>query len=410
MKRSAELTEAISNLINTQPFFAVLLFELMKLTEQGRFPTACTDGKSIDVNPKWFGPLPIKERVFVLCHEVLHTILHHVPRLRQWIDTGLGPDGEPVDFALLNQAADAVINDWLIESGVGSMPAGANQGVHHPGVITYEHTVDEAYCILKKRQPPQPPQSGGGGAGEGDGEQGQGDPGAQPRDKGFDQHLMQGESSHQQLSDEEVQRAVQSAAAAAKTQGDLPAALKRLVDDVCEPQVNWREQLQLLVQTHAGRDEATWRRPNKRRLAVAPQIYLPGRHSHRAGCIVMYGDTSGSISDQEWSHFKGEMAAIVEMLNPEECFIGSCDTEAHPPHVVEAADDVRLYEPEGGGGTHMPAIFDRVEREGIQPDVLVILTDGYTDFGEQPPYPVVWVMTTDQSAPFGSNLRIRIGE
>ena len=58
----------------------------------------------------------------------------------------------------------------------------------------------------------------------------------------------------------------------------------------------------------------------------------------------------------------------------------------------------------------MPAIFEKLkEHYEISPDVLVILTDGYTDFGDQPPYDVIWVMTTDVVAPFGVSLHIKIG-
>ena len=68
-KRSYELSEAISRLIHAQPFFAVLLMDLLEIVEGdmgGAVPTAATNGKKLYVNPAWFNPLDLDERIFVL--------------------------------------------------------------------------------------------------------------------------------------------------------------------------------------------------------------------------------------------------------------------------------------------------------------------------------------------------------
>jgi predicted metal-dependent peptidase len=71
-------------------------------------------------------------------------------------------------------------------------------------------------------------------------------------------------------------------------------------------------------------------------------------------------------------------------------------------------NDLLSYKPQGGGGTHMPAIFDKLAEEGITPDALVILTDGYTDYGEPPGYPVIWVCTSEQVADHGETIPIKV--
>jgi predicted metal-dependent peptidase len=181
-----------------------------------------------------------------------------------------------------------------------------------------------------------------------------------------------------------------------------------LVDSVCEPQVDWREQLRLNISTTAGRDEASWVRPNRKRMAIPPHVYLPGMTGHRAGTVVVYGDTSRSVQDNEWSAYFAEMGAIVDELTPEHCYIGSCDTRATDPLEIDSADDVADYKPVGGGGTHLPAIFAKLAEHDIRPDVLVILTDGYTDFGVEPPYPVIWGITSDVVAPYGQTIHIKV--
>jgi len=385
-KRSYPLTEALSRLIMQQPFFAVLLLDLLTIKEvsgEGAWlPTAGTDGKFLYINADWFGPLSIEERVFVLCHEVMHVILEHPARTKLYQDRGIGPDLKKFEPQKMNVAEDYIINDWIIKSGQNSMPQG---GMIDPN-YGMNDMADDVYCKL-----PSPPQNKGGTDGTGN----------------WDQHMGQNNAANAP-SKADIQRAMKSATAAAKAQGKMPGNMERLVNEICEPQVDWTEQLRLNIVTAAGRDDSTWARPNRKRLAISPHIYLPGTCAHKAGTIVIYGDTSGSVSDGEWSHYFGEMAAIVDELNPEACYLGSCDWEATDPELIESGEDVLTYKPVGGGGTRMPAIFEKLAEHDLVPDVLVILTDGYTDYGDPPPYEVIWVMTTDQKASHGKSLRIKV--
>ena len=83
------------------------------------------------------------------------------------------------------------------------------------------------------------------------------------------------------------------------------------------------------------------------------------------------------------------------------------DTDVVKHEVFECGDEVALtfY---SGGGTHMPAGFDYCANEGIDPDVFVCLTDGYTDFGDAPSYPVVWCISSDVEAPYGENVHFEL--
>lgn len=389
MARSQKLTEALSRCVINYPFYAVLLFDLLTIKEGtaeelGGVPTAATDGKYLYVNTEWFGNLDIEERCFVLCHEIMHVVLDHCGRNKAYIERGIGPDFKPWNPRKWNHATDYIINDWITKSGLNAMPQG---GLHNPRWGMNE-IADEVYEKLKDED--MPPPNGGDGS-DGD---------------GWDTHMPGNAGGTPTKAD--VQRAMAQAAATAKAQGKMPGNLKRLVDEICDPQVDWTEQLRLAVTTSAGKDEATWARPNRRRLAVTPQVIMPGTTGVQAGKVVVYGDTSGSISDKEWSHFFGEVGSISAELNPEELWLGSCDMVAYDPHLIEDMSDVESYVPEGGGGTHMPAIFEKLEELDIVPDCLIILTDGYTDYGEHPGYDVVWAMTTDQLAPFGVNVRIHV--
>ena len=213
--RSEWLVEAMSALIAQHPFFAVYLIDQMNIVESDQFPTAATDGKTIYVNPSFFKSLSIPERVFVLAHEVMHGIFQHMARAKMYIDRGVGPDLKEFDRFKWNKAGDYVINPLLVDSNIGSMPVG---GLYHPNFKSSD-LVDEVYLKI-----PDDDNNG----------------------QGFDVHLdpPPGTPAPSQA---EVKRALKSAANAAKAQGKLPAGIARMVEELVEPQQNWKE---LLRQHH----------------------------------------------------------------------------------------------------------------------------------------------------------------
>jgi predicted metal-dependent peptidase len=321
------------------------------------------------------------ERLFVLSHEVLHVIFRHCPRLKNYMDRGFGPDLKPFNPKKWNRATDYIINHTLYADNIGEMP---DMCLYSPK-YTSEMLADDVYVLLDD------------------------DEDDDSNADSFDTHVPAGEADSA-TADANVKRALAGAAQAAKSMGKLPAQMKRLVDELLEPQITWGEKLRMQITMKAGRDMATWNRPNRRRLASPPHLYLPGSTGIQAGRICMYIDTSGSVSNEELQAFLTEVAGLYQDTNPEELWLGSCDAEAYDPIEIQYSDEILEYEPEGGGGTHMPAIYTTLEKVGLVPEVLVILTDGYTGWDEAPDYPVVVVTTSDQECPYAENIRLHVGE
>jgi predicted metal-dependent peptidase len=375
--RSYELTEAMSYLIAQQPFFAVYMLDMMKVVESDVVPNAGTDSVTIFVNPKFFAKLELKERVFVLCHEILHGIMQHPERARLYQDRGVGPDLKEWSHKRWNIACDYIINDTLVKSQVGKAPA---MGLFNPN-FTKDDLADEVY----EKIPDDDKQN-------------------------WDNHIVGDPSTAPPKA--AVQRALRSAEAAAKAQGKLPDALKRLVDDFCEPQVTWQEYLRKTITSMAGRDQTTWARPNRRKLAVAPHIYWPGRAGSMTGPIAVEVDTSGSIGQKELTTFMSELHGILTDATPERLYLMYVDAEVHG-EIIELSDVNELLDAAsragGGGGTDMTVVFKEIEEKQLPVQMAIIFTDGYTGFGEDPGYPVVWCMTTDIKAPYGITIPIKIG-
>ena len=63
----------------------------------------------------------------------------------------------------------------------------------------------------------------------------------------------------------------------------------------------------------------------------------------------------------------------------------------------------------GGGGTDMSVAMKEIEERQLHVDMLIVFTDGYTPWGDDPGYPVVWCITTPNiEAPYGTSIHVSI--
>jgi predicted metal-dependent peptidase len=388
-------TQALSYLITSQPFIAVLLMELMEIveTDDPAIPHAATDDKHIFLNKHWLTTggaggkgLSVHEVAFVIAHEVLHVIYQHLPRAKQYLDRAIGPDFKKFSPKKWNKAADYIINATLHNANIGKMPV---IGLHNPNIGSSD-VCDEVYMTLPDEDDDE---NGGNGGNGGD---------------GFDKHLPPSQES--QHTNGDIKRATAAAATAAKAQGNMPEAFKRLVGEVLDPVQDWREVLRDFMVTAMGHDKATWSRLNRRKLAVSPHVAFPGTMGHKCGNVAVVVDTSGSISDKELTAFMGEINGIVQEAVPECLKIFWTDSEVAHIDEVDEYDNLSDLKAHGGGGTDMEAAFPVINKEMNDVQCCVVLTDGYTSYHEDkaPGYPVLWCMTTDKEAPYGQNLRLKV--
>lgn len=370
--RPSQLTEAMSNLIAQHPFFASYLFNTMKVEYKPDTKTASTDGVTIYVGD-WFLDRPIRERVFILAHEILHGVLDHLPRAKKYADRGFGFDLKPFSHPRSNLAMDAVINSALVASQIGDMPA---VGVYR-GRADMDRTWDEVYLEMEEPPPDQDPQ-------------------------GFDEHLPPDPNGP---SEAEQKQAVAQARNAAQAAGKLPAALGRLIGEILEPKLPWRQLLRDFVTAHAGKDESSWRRLNRRRLVLPPNIPFPGRDGCQLNCIVLAVDTSGSISQETLASFMGEIRSILEEVSPRETHVIWWDTEAKHT-LIEEPEDLTRQEAYGGGGTNWDCVPRMIAELDLEPDCVVTLTDGYVQTSHtSTPWPHLTV-TTGADFLFGKNIQL----
>lgn len=411
----------------TCPGFRHLLYKLLTNNDGGNvammtdeIPVAATDAENVLINPNTFLAMPLKQRVFILAHEVVHNVYNDVDLARRLnIAKELRyPDGAvlPFDDNTLQIAMDLRINDLLVSSKVGELPTGEFAGHHDTNIATCNDAVYDIYRKIYE-------QDDGGGKGKGKGQGGQGQaPGAGSGNKGgFDKLLPPGASNGKDPSAPDAQRnnqawATQMAAAQAieamKTQGNISADMQRLFDLYLKPQVPWTEHIRGFFARRLGSGSYDWRRPDRR--LIVRDIYAPGRSGHGVGWVVVWGDTSGSISQKELDTYFAELAGLIADLNPKRVTVFWCDSQIKfTDEITDSADlaQIRSRGVGGGGGTSCKPVFRAVNKMSYEPpDAFVGLTDGLAQFPDkEPPYPTVWACTTDATIPFGEIIRIKAG-
>lgn len=363
----SKLDKAKVALVTSYPFWASILMK-RKIIFDRTIKTAAVDQRSqIYVNPDWIEERTVDEIVFVLAHEVGHVIGQHATRRgtrqhKKW-----------------NTAGDAWINDMLKEAGIGDFIEGC---VDMPG--SKDRTVDDIYNGL-----PDNPNGNGGGSGDGIGDDliERGDP-------------MTDEEATQL--DANIRVEISQALQAAKAKGENLGSLTKVLADLIDPGTPWFDILERYMVSKVA-SETTWARPNRRFQSIA---YLPSTGKvPEMGVLCLQVDVSGSIQQKELAYYNGHFSRIVELCNPREVHVLYTDTSVCKHEVFEQGEPVSLqfY---SGGGTDMEEGFAYLAKEGIEPEVFVCLTDGYTDFNAEnaPGFPVIWCISSDIVAPYGENI------
>lgn len=337
-------------------------------------PTAYTDGMNEVYGEAFIDEMSDAEFRFVVLHEAYHKLYQHLTTWRHLYDE---------DAELANMACDYVINIKLFDADAASNNPGFIRMPSIGGLIDEKYRDMDAaqvFNLLKKDA-----QSGGAG--------GRGS---------FDKH---GWEDAKAVSEEE-RKQLQRDLDAAIRQGALLASKTgtggdRTLEDLLQPQIDWREQLRDFIQTQcSGHDYSTWRRPNRR--YVGAGHYLPSGISETMGELVVAVDTSGSINQYDLTAFLSEVASICEVAKPERLRVLYWDTEVAGEEVYEQDkmhEVVESTKPKGGGGTAVECVSEWIQNNNIKAQAVVVFTDGYLSgsWGSWT-VPVLWCILNNRKA------------
>jgi predicted metal-dependent peptidase len=367
-----------------------------KVTVTDELPTAATDGWNVAYNPKFVEEYAKTdaELRFLVLHEATHKAYRHMVTWRKLHEE---------DARLANVAADYFVNLTLqdTDDGEGFIKM-LKIGI--PPTEKYRGwSVLQIFNDLKQEREKQ---------------QG-GDPGDNPDDPdeggGFDQHDWNGNEANgdpakEQQQADEIQRAIRQGEImrkklAGKGSGDADGVF----GDLLAPKIDWRKVLrEFVTETCAGRDESSWRKPNRRYIGM--DIYMPSMVGTTMTELVIGFDTSGSIfGGEEMTRFVTEIKTIVEDVKPSKVHVIYWDTQVAGHQTFEdgqfAVQDLKI---KGGGGTDGSVLFDYLRDKHINPQAIVQFTDGYVGSWGRTDVPTLWAVTSELQAPFGTTIKVEV--
>lgn len=170
-----------------------------------------------------------------------------------------------------------------------------------------------------------------------------------------------------------------------KARGEVPAGILSRFQDISNPpKADWKQ----ILRQHT-KDAATWVRGHTRKsyrqfswrqAAMAQKgMVPPGRESPEPN-ITMVIDTSGSMGQAVTDQCCAEMKGILGSFSRKPAVVLTVDSVAGEVQRVRRVEDVVLT---GGGGTDMRVGIQEAIKQ-TKPNIIVVLTDGYTPWPSQP--------------------------
>jgi predicted metal-dependent peptidase len=355
-------------------------------------PTAATDGKHLFYNTQFFNALSNKEIEFVIAHEILHCVFDHIIRR------------EDRDPEIYNIACDYIVNNTLVRDKIGDpvkmIPIYQDWKYDN---WQSEAVYDDIYEKAKENGKKFLEQMGQLLDEHIDWEKkpGQSKKGKGGKDKQRPYYTKDEMKKIRDQVKENMISAAQSAGA-----GNVPAEIERMIKELTEPKMNWREILRQQIQATI-RNDYTFSRPSRKGWHTG--VVLPGMNfDQQIDCAIAF-DMSGSIGDDQAKDFLSEVKGIMDEFKEYNVKLWCFDTAVYNEKDFSSTDgeDFSNYQPIGGGGTEFMCNWEYMKEHDIQPKKLIMFTDGYPfgSWGEDDYCDTVFVIhghhDKNFTAPFG---------
>ena len=335
-------------LLLRHPFFGNMATRLKIQDASEWCKTAATDGRHLFYNREFFGGLTTKQVEFVVAHEILHNVFDHMGR------------NEGRDRQIFNIAADYCVNGQLIRDHIGEQPPEIKI-FHDPQ--HYNKSAEQVYDeIFEKYDQEQLAALG----------------------QLLDDHIdweKDGEGRPAYSKDElkqirdEIREATMQAANAAGA-GNTPANVQRMIKELTEPKMNWRELLRQQIQSTIKTDYS-FSRPNRKGWHTG--AILPGMKFDETIDIAVSLDMSGSITNEMSMDFITELKGIMDEYKDYNIKLWCFDTKVYNEQDFDgySGEDILNYEIMGGGGTDFMCNWEYMKEHDITPKKFIMFTDGY---------------------------------
>jgi predicted metal-dependent peptidase len=356
------ITARIALLMNA-PFFGNLATRLKLVNADEWCSTAATDGRRFYYNSEFVNNMPLKQVEFLFGHEVLHVAYDHMGRR------------DKRDPLLWNIAVDYCVNGDLVEAKLGEMIPTAlysQKYLNWSGEAVYDDLYKKAKKInissLAKQlidQHLDEAEEGEGSDSDGNETEGDGQVKGPPKLSKQEQAEIRDEFK------EALINALKST-----SEENVPGNIKRLVKDISDPKMNWRELISQRVQSLV-KDDYTWMRAGRRGWHM--DAIMPGRKNKETIDVAISLDSSGSISKDMLEDFLGEVRGLMEEFDDFRISIWCIDDQVYNYQVFtpDNIDEFDNYEIMGNGGNTFEENWHFMRKMDIAPQLFIMFTDGY---------------------------------
>jgi predicted metal-dependent peptidase len=399
MKLDAKVREKLITarvgLLLKASFFGNLATRLKLINADEWCGTAATDGRNFYYNTRFIEMLRPKEIEFLFGHEVLHCVYDHF---------GRRGDRDP---QIWNIANDFCVNADLKEHGVGefitTVPCLYDRKYNGwSSEKVYDDLMKNAKKISLSDLLDQMIDEHLDGEGDDDGKGGDGEE-VDGSGKGKGRPKIS-EEERRAIRDE-IKEAMLAAAATVDGAGNIPAGIQRLIKEMTEPKMNWRELLRMNLESTIKSDY-TWMRASRRGWHM--DAVMPGMKPDEMIDIALAIDASGSMDEGMLKDILSEVQGIMDSFPVYKIHVVSFDTQTYNPQQYDSdnLDSIVDYEVQGGGGTSFECFYEYFKENDITPHRLVVFTDGYPggSWGDENFCEVTWILhgTTTIVPPFGT--------
>ena len=387
-----KITTARIGLLLKAPFFGNMATRMQIVDASDWCMTAATNGRNFYYNRDFIKKLSTKKIEFLLGHEIMHCILDHFGRLGSR------------DPRLANIAQDYAVNQILVDERIGDKITEVQICLDskYRG-MAWEEIYDELYEKAEKISIEDLLKQLGDvlddhlkeeeGAGSGD------------KEGGKDGRPTITKEEAQAIKDEIKQAMIQSAAAAGA--GKTPVGIQRMIKDLTEPKMNWRQLIQQEIQSIV-RNDYSFQRFNRK--SAHSGAVLPGMREDTTIDVAISIDMSGIIGDADARAFLSEVKGIMDQYTDFKINLWTFDTEVygHQEITHDNSEDLLCYECKGGGGTDFEANYNWMKEQGITPKKFIMFTDGYPcgGWGDPDYCDTIFIVKGNTSAesPFGTTV------
>jgi predicted metal-dependent peptidase len=394
-----KLITARVGLLLKASFFGNLATRLKLINADEWCGTAATDGRNFYYNTRFIQLLKPKEIEFLFGHEVLHCVYDH-----------FGRRGER-DPQIWNIANDFCVNADLKEHGVGefitSVPCLYDRKYNGwSSEKVYDDLMKNAKKInlsdlldqmIDEHLDGEGDDEGDGGGDDGEEVDGSG--------KGKGKGRPKISEEERRAIRDEIKEAMLAAAATVDGAGNIPLGVQRLIKEMTEPKMNWRELLRMNLESTIKSDY-TWMRASRRGWHM--DAVMPGMKPDEMIDIALAIDASGSMDADMLKDILSEVQGIMDSFPVYKIHVVSFDTQVYNPQKYDSdnLDSIVDYEVQGGGGTSFECFYEYFKENDVTPHRLVVFTDGYPggSWGDENFCEVTWILhgTTTIEPPFGT--------